>query len=625
MHGYHGRILRVDLTSGKIWDELLPETLARQYLGGSGLAAWFLYHETDAATDPRGPDNLLCFLVGPFTGTPVPTSNRFAVAARSPLTGIWGESDCGGRWGAALKESGFDGILISGQAPSPVCLWVEDGQAELRDASDMWGMDTYELDLGAEMVCIGPAAERGVRFAAIMSGREDGRAAGRTGLGTVMGVKRLKAIACRGRQRAGLADRTGLLASVRPMSRNLRGTTVPPLQGASTPAPSTASVGLHEYGTAGAVPALERFGDMPIRNWTVGEWEDGAQRISGQQMAETILTGTYACGGCPIGCGRVVEIKGGRFAGVKGAGPEYETLAAMGSLCLVDDLEAIAKLNEMCNRYGMDTITTGSVIAFVMEAKERGLLEEGPDWGDADGAIALVERIVRQEDDLARLLGQGVRAAAEKLGGQAREFAIHSKGLELPMHDPRGFFSAALGYATSNRGGCHLQAMSHVFERSVTMPEIGVHQPLDRHATERKGELVARAQDLMCLFDSLKVCKFAMLGGVRLSHLTDWLRAITGWDVDNEEMLAIGERIYNLKRMFNVRLGVSRKDDSVPTRLLVHRLAEGGTAGKLPPLGEMLADYYAARGWTPEGIPATEKLQGLGLRHSVRCPDPEGV
>ena len=606
-HGYYGKTLRVNLTTGELRDEPLPEALARLCLGGSGLAARYLYDETDASTDPLGPDNLLCFMAGPFVATPVPASNRFAVAARSPLTGIWGEADCGGHWGGALKSAGYDGILITGRADSPVYLWIEDGQAELRGASHLWGLDTYELDLGAEMVCIGPAGERGVRFASVMSGRYDGRAAGRTGMGAVMGSKNLKAIACQGRQRAPLADRETLVRSVREIIPTIR-------QGTAN---------MHKYGTANGVISFERLGDMPIRNWTVGQWTEGAERISGQHMAETILTDTYACGGCPIGCGRVVEIAQGPYAGVKGAGPEYETCASLGAMCLIDNIEAVAKLNELCNRYGMDTISTGAIVAFAMEAQERGLIEEGLDWGDAQGAIALVERIARQEDELARLLGQGVRAAAAQLGGQAEEFAIHAKGMELPMHDPRAFYSLAPAYATSNRGGCHLQALSHIFARSVTMPEIGVHEVLDRYAVEGAGELVARSQDLMCLFDSLKQCKFVLFGGVKLSHMTEWLRAITGWDVDNEEMLTIGERIYNLKRMYNVRLGVSRKDDTLPPRILVHRFQEGGAVGKLPPLGQMLAGYYEARGWTVEGIPTPEKLAALGLEEVIGnspCP-----
>lgn len=416
-------------------------------------------------------------------------------------------------------------------------------------------------------------------------------------MGAVMGAKNLKAIACSGNQPASLADREALVGSVRQIIPTIRDGTA----------------NMHRYGTANGLLTFERMGDMPIRNWSVGQWTSGAERISGQHMAETILTATYACGGCPIGCGRIVEITEGPHRGVKGAGPEYETCASMGSLCLIDDIEAVAQLNELCNRFGMDTISTGSVIAFMMEAKERGLVEVGPDWGDAQGAISMVERIAHQEDDLAQLLGQGVRAVAAHLGEQAEEFAIHVKGMELPMHDPRAFYSLAPAYATSSRGACHLQALSHIFARSVTMPEIGVHEVLDRHTVEGKGALVAPAQDLMCLFDSLKQCKFVLFGGVKLSHMTEWLQAITGWDVDNDEMLTIGERISNLKRLYNVRLGVSRKDDTLPPRILAHRFKEGGASGKLPPLGRMLADYYQARGWTEEGIPTPEKLRELGL------------
>ncbi len=597
--GYCGTILRVNLTEGKVSRQSLEEGLLRQYIGGSGLAARFLYDETTAETDPLGPDNVLAFMTGPMVGTRVPTSNRFAAAARSPLTGLWGESDCGGRWGGELKRAGFDGILITGQAANPVYLWVEDGQAELRDASELWGLDTYELDLDGEVVCIGPAGERGVRYAAIMSGGRDGRAAGRCGLGAVMGSKKLKAIAVKGSSRVRAHDEARLTRSLRDI----------------LPVVKEHTAGMSRNGTAGGVLAFERVGDLPIENWRGGSWAEQAEAISGPRMTDTILTGTYACGGCPIGCGRVVEVNEGPFAGVKGAGPEYETCASFGSLCLIDDLPAVAKLNELCNRYGIDTISAGAVVAFAMEARERGLLDEGPAWGDAEGAVRLVHQIGQREGDLGRLLGEGVRRVAEAWGGRALDFAIHVKGLELPMHDPRAYFSLAVGYATSSRGACHLQSFGHVFARAAaTLPELGYSEPLDRHAAEGKGALTATTQDVMALFDSLKLCKFILFGKVTLTPILTWLDCVTGWGMGQEELMRVGERISNLRRMFNVRLGASRKDDWLPLRILVHRRGAGGAPDALPPLGRMLADYYAARGWDEEGIPRPEKLAELGLQ-----------
>ncbi len=595
--GYWGRVLRVDLTTETVVAQGVEEQVYRKYIGGSGLGARFLLDETSPETDPLGPDNPLMFFVGPFTGTRVSSSDRFAVVARSPLTGLWGESDCGGRWGGQLHRAGYEGIIITGQAKSPLYLWIDDDRVELRDARHLWGSDTYDLDLGMDTVCIGPAGEKGILYANIMTGGRHGRAAGRTGLGAVMGAKRLKAIAVKGSRRIPVHDPQGLAASVRPMISTIR----------------VGTLGMNRSGTGRGVSYYERIGDLPIRNWTQGSWQEGAEKITGQTMTDTILVGRYSCWRCPIGCGRVVEVPGGPYAIPESAGPEYETLAAFGSLCLIDDLEAVAKMNEICNRYGMDTITSGGVIAYLMEARERGLLEDGPIWGDPDTAIEWLHRIVRREDDLSRLVGRGVRAISEHFGGQAVEFAVHCKGLEFPMHDPRCFFSAALGYATSSRGACHLQAFSHLFESAVPASELGFPEIMPAHESERKAELVAKTQNWMALFDALKLCKFTIVGGVQPSHMVEWLNCITGWDMSAEEFLSTGERLFNLKRMYNVRLGISRKDDWLPLRILTHRRGEGGSADTLPPLNVMLADYYAYRGWSVEGIPTPELLVSLGL------------
>ncbi len=601
-NGYCGKILRVNLTDGRITEQALDERLLRQYIGGSGLAARILYDETGTQTDPLGPDNVLIFMTGPFVGSRVPASNRFAVAARSPLTGLWGESDCGGRWGGELKRAGYDGMVVTGQAAEPIYLWVEDGRAELRDARDLWGLDTYELDLEGEVVSIGPAGENLVRYAAIMSGGKDGRAAGRTGLGAVMGSKGLKAIAVTGSEQVEVHDDAALAASVKGLVRIIRENTM----------------GMHNNGTDNGLITFERLGGLPIKNWQLGSWTERAEAITGARMTETILTGRYACDGCPIGCGRVVEVKEGPYALAESAGPEYETVASFGSMCLIDDLKPIAKLNELCNRYGLDTIETGSIVAFVMEARERGLLEEGPTWGDAQGAIELVHCIAKRQGELGRLLGEGLRPTTEKLGGRAQDFAIHVKGMALPMHDPRAYYGVSVGYGTSARGACHLQSFSQVFERGVvTMPELGYDEVPPRFETEGKGELVSKTQDLMALFDSLKLCKFTLFGELKLTPILEWFNHITGWGLSQEDFMEIGERISNLKRMYNVRLGASRKDDWLPLRILVHRTGEGGAADGLPPMGRILADYYQYRGWDLEGIPTREKLVSLGLHDAA--------
>ena len=595
--GYIGRWLHVDLSSGKMAVHPLAERDAELFVGGSGLAARMIGKQVATGPDPFGPENPLVFTTGPLAGTPVPTSNRFTAAARSPLTLLWGEGDCGGRWASALKGAGFDAVLVTGCAERPVYLHLEDGEAELRDARDLWGLDTYEIDLGGPTVCIGPAGERLVRYASIMHDGRAGRAIGRTGLGAVMGSKKLKAIVARGSRRPAVAHPEALKASLREVMRDA----VDALRGMSA------------YGTANSLQLYEKLGNIPIKNWRQGSWPEGAAKITGTTMAQTILTGRYACGGCPIGCGREVAITQGPHAGVRGGGPEYETLCALGSMCLIDDLEAIAHMNEICNRLGLDTISAGGTIAFAMEARERGLWPEGPQWGDSTTAIRLLEQIGRREGEVPTLLGEGTRRVAEAWGGIAREFAIHVKGLELPMHDPRVYVSQAIGYGTSTRGACHLQAFSHTFERVLRAPSLGIPEPMPRDALEGKGAAVATLQNLMALFDSLKLCKFLLFGQLQPPTLFGWANAVTGWEYDLAGWMRIGERICNLRRAINARLGASRVDDMLPPRILSHRRGEGGAPDSLPPFGPLLADYYKARRWTEFGLPTPQLLHELDL------------
>lgn len=613
-YGYMGKFLRVDLTKKKAWVEDLDSAVARKYIGGSGLAAKYLYEETDGSTDPLGPDNLLVFMTGPFTGTVVPNSGRHAVAAKSPLTGIWAEGDAGGTWGVMLKRAGFDGILIRGKATEPVYLWVHEQGVEIRPAEHLWGKDTFEVaDLikaethpKAVVSSIGQAGENLVRIAVVMSDGREGRTAGRGGLGAVMGSKNLKAVAVYGTKRPMAAKEEDLKTFTKEMVTAIRDRTQ----------------GMSRFGTAGGLQAMEELGDLPIRNWYQGSWPEGAAKIGGARLAESILTRNYHCGACVIGCGRVVKLGRGEYAGVEQGGPEYETLASLGALCLVDNLEAVALANEYCNRYGLDTISTGSAVAFAMECWEHGLITAQDtdglklEWGSAEAMLTLVQAIARREG-LGRLLADGVRAAAQALGPRAEEYAIHVKGLEFPAHDPRAYNSVAVGYATSNRGACHLQGFTHMFEKSVTMPELGYDEIQDRFGVEGKGELTAKCQDLMCLMDALKMCKFSLSGGVKVTHMIKWLNYVTGWDVSLQEFLKTGERIFNLKRLYNVRCGISRKDDILPPRILTHKRGSGGAADNLPPLGEMLGEYYTWRGWSEEGIPTHAKLRELGLEEYI--------
>ncbi|MCL4535231.1 MAG: aldehyde ferredoxin oxidoreductase family protein [Bacteroidetes bacterium] len=614
--GYTGKLLRVDLTKGFITVEEVAEATLRKYIGGSGLGARILYDETRPDTDPLGPDNRFIVMTGPFVGTPVPTSCRHQIIARSPLTGVYGESDCGGTFGVELKAAGFDGIVVSGAAAEPVYLWIKDGQAELRPAGRLWGKDTYatdslikaETDPKAQAIYIGQAGENLVLLAGVMNDGKDGRAAGRGGLGAVMGSKKLKAIAARGTGRIPVVHPEKLRSIIR----------------AQAPVIMDNTVAFQKFGTDGSLATFNEIGDLPIKNWSEGLWTEGAEKITGATMTNTILTKQYHCHGCIIGCGRTVMISRGLSAGIEIAGPEYETCGAFGSNCMIDDLEAISDANDLCNRYGLDTISTGSTIAFAMEAYEKGLLTKESTggieltWGNAEAMLEMV-RQMGERRGLGELLGQGVRQASEKIGGQ--DFAVHVKGMELPMHDPRCFSSVAVGYATANRGACHLQGLSHIFEARVPFADYGFEGTLPRHDIEGKGAMVARAQNWMSMMDSLKICKFAAIGKTTMHQMAEMLSYITGWDFTFEEFEQAGERIYNLKRMYNMRLGLSRADDVLPRRILKEPRPAGGSEGFLPPLQGMLDEYYAARGWGRNGVPTAEKLAQLGLE-AMPLPQP---
>ncbi len=608
--GYMSKVLRVDLTAGTFSIQTFGDEVLRKYIGGSGLGTKILYDETDQYTDPLGPENRLIFMTGPIVGTRALNSGRYHVVTKSPLTGIFGESSSGGTFGPELKFAGFDGIVFMGISPAPVYLWIENGKPELKDASHLWGSDTYEVDeklkseLGKDIVTcsIGPAGERLVRIASIMNDGTDARAAGRCGVGAVMGSKKLKAIAVRGSQKPPTADEQALINSVKKWGPVI-----------------VKSTGWAKIGTSNGIEGAEAIGNLPVKNWSQGNFP-GVKTINGYYMADTILTKRYYCEKCVMGCGRTVEVKQGKYKSTEGGGPEYETIGHMGSNCLIDNIDAIALANELCNRYGIDTISTGAAVAFAMEAYERGLITKEMaggleiKWGDPDVLIALVKKIASRED-IGYLLGEGTRAAAKTLGGVAEEFAVHVKGLEFPAHDPRNAVGTGLQFATSARGACHLSSFTHDFEIGCTFPELGYDKSPNRWEINGKGEFIAKFQNVMGMFDSLTHCKFLVygLGDSIIKTMLDWVNAVTGWDMTFDEFMLTGERIFNLKRLYNVKHGISRKDDTLPPRILTHKRGTGGAAENLPFLGAMLSDYYQYRGWDEFGIPTKATLERLGL------------
>lgn len=599
---YAGRWLRVHLGSKEIREEQVTEEETRTWLLGSGLAA-HLFHETlDPGLDPLDPANPLMVFNGLLTGTFAPAAARTSWCGRSPLTSIWCESNMGGHWGAEFRFAGFDGLVITGRARSPVYLWIHDGQVEIRDASHLWGSGTFEAhdrlreetDPKAQVACIGPAGENQVWLAGVMTGGQaHNRAAGRGGMGALMGSKNLKAIVVRGHEKPAYPDLARFRAVVRETNGFIR----------------ERSEGLSLTGTAGGIPATERFGDLPLKNWREGSWPEGARAISGQAIHETIWMRDTRCFACPIGCGKAVEIKEGPYAGTWGEGPEYETLAGFGGSLLIDDLPALTAINALCNQLGLDTISTSGVIGFATEAVERGLISPdeagGPRlaWGEPEPVLALVEQIARREG-LGALLADGVRAAAARLGPEAESFAIHVKGMELPYHDPRAFVDMALNYATASRGGCHLESLSYWRGYGLEWPgwQEGEY---DRFASdEATVRTVIAFQDLMAVYNPLGLCKFIIKGGMDPARTVELVNAATGWDWTADDLMRVGERLFNLKRLINLRLGVTRADDMLPRRFLVEPRPSGSAAGNLPDLDRMLPLYYELRGWDVEGRPS---------------------
>ena len=581
------------------------------------MGAQILFDEVPRGADPLGPENRLVFAMGPLAGTNAPGSGRFALVGKSPLTGVFGEAYTGGFFAHELKYAGYDGIVVQGESDRPVYVHIRDGQAELRDAAHLWGheiVDAQRLirqelnDSGYRIAGIGVAGENRVRFACMINDAD--RAAGRTGLGAVMGAKKLKAIAVRGRGAARVADPAAFMENFRSDVSKLKD-----------------NLGLENMsalGTSGGVEHLHKSGILPTRNWSSGNFEHAA-KITGDTMRQSIMLKTRACQACTIACTRVVEVKQGPFAGVRPiyGGPEYETIGAFGSNCANDDLDAIAMANQLCNAHGMDTISCGSVIAFAMECFERGLLSEKEigfalPWGDAKAIIKLTEMIAHREG-IGDLLAEGTREAAQRIGGEAPQLAVHVKGLELGMHESRGKKGLGISYATAPRGGDHMEGFhDHSFTNENAVPEIGITRAIDPFELKNKSNEVRAAEDYTSFINSIPLCVFLspMAADANFPEMTGFVAAATGWeDFSLSEAMQIGERNYNLARAFTVRESPGHVDDKLPAKI-AQALPSGATKGQsieADELAEVLQDHYRVRGWTPEGVPSAEKLRELDL------------
>jgi aldehyde:ferredoxin oxidoreductase len=623
VYSYAGTILHVDLSKEAVWKERLPPEMAQRFIGGRGINSALLWRLVEPGIDPLGPQNVLIFGTGALSGTFAPSSGRTTVTCKGVMTGLYLKSSAGGHWGPELKFAGYDHLVVHGAASRPVYLWIKDDLVEIRDAQSYWGRDVDDIeeklgeDIGEdrfEAACIGIGGENLVRFASIMIGHS---AAGRGGAGAVMGSKKLKAIVVKGSNPIFVADKDGFKKAVLESVQDLM----------SFPARK----GLSQFGTAGLVPLRNEMNLFPTKNFQESFLED-AYKISGQFLSERgYLKNCLGCSACGTSCHRYTQIDRGRYKGSRSGGPEYETVASLGAGCCVTDTEAVLKANELCNRYGLDTISTGGVIQWAMECYQRGVLSDKDTgglklrWGDGDVLVRLVGQIAHRQG-IGALLAEGVKIASERIGQESYKWAIQVKGLEQSRAEVRARKGYALALSVNTRGPDHL--MSQVYAEDGTTPEArsliksitGSEEYASCFRIEKRGAITRWHEDYYAVSDSLGLCTFVTLSR---GYLIDPLIAsrfysyATGRDVSAESLLLIGQRIINLEKAFNVREGATRKDDTLPWRLLNEPIATGVHAGlRTTPdqLDQMQDEYYQLRGWDRKtSRPLAETLQELGL------------
>ena len=604
MNGWVGKILRVNLTQGSTRVEELPAELNHLFLGGRGLASKLLFDEVNPQVEPLSPENKLIFMTGPLTGTGAIGGASYVVVTKSPLTGSIACSTTEGYFGPELKFAGYDGIILEGKSPEPVYLSIEDDTVELLSASHLWGKSTHKTEeiIRAEkenpwiaretfITSIGPAGENLVKIASIINDKH--RAAARSGVGAVMGSKNLKAIAVRGTQAVSLANGKRFLDSVERAWEKFKTTPVIPQA-------------LNNLGTSFLMDVINECGVLPARNFQTGVIKD-VEKISGEHMAETILKLNKGCFSCPIACIQVTEVKDPAFLG-KGEGPEYRSIALIGASCGIDNINAIAKINYFCDEMGIDTLSFGSAIACAMELTEKKIIskkETGTNlhFGNAEAVLELVEKVANRQG-FGDLLAEGGYQLAAKYNHP--EYFIGVKKQGSPAFDPRGIQGLGLEYATSNSG------VSHALGYLVTHKILGIRGEIDPLTTEGKAPLVRLFQDGSAVFDSVGLCRLLLLG-IWIDEIIPMLETATGVSHSEEDLLTIGERTWNLERLFNIKAGFSGADDTLPQRMLKEPMPEGPAKGQVCKLDEMLSEYYNIRGWTPQGMPTEAKLKSLGL------------
>ena len=612
MAGFEGRMLNVQLSDGTTTKNKIDRDTLRKFIGGSGLAAKLFFDRVSPDVDPLSPDNVLFIMTGPLSGTSLPGGSRFSVCSKSPLTNMWGESCCGGDFAVELRSAGYDGISIEGASNKPVYLYIEDDKIEINDASDIWGRDSYEItDLlidryggkkKVKVLVIGQAGENQVRYAAIANKKRD--FAARCGMGAVMGSKKLKAIVVRGTGKVELASPTQFTDRRKAVITKVK--------------EHIATQVLSAQGTNAGMDYGMITGDVPAKNWVVGDNTAVASQIGGGILSgDKFLTGTEACYGCMIACKRVVHITEGPYKGMAGAGPEYEGAASLGSLLMIGDMAAVIKMNEACNKYGLDVISCGATIAMAMDCFEHGIISAKDTdgialkWGDADAVLKMIEKIAHR-DGFGDVLADGSKRAAQIIGKNASNYAVEVKGLEVPMHDPRASHAIGLAYATGVRGACHTSDYAYSMTVGiVNWPEIGLDPGVIAKESEGMGRIIKISQDLGQIANSALVC-YIIIPVTNAEDLVDLMRSASGFDYDLNELMECGERIWNLKRGISNLMGITSADDRLPRQILTPT-SEGGAVGSVPDLELMLKEYYPARGLQADGRPSKEKLLSLSL------------